>query len=532
MSAITQDEQLLSESFRVQVIKEIFGPENQARKARIKKMYDILKDKTKQYVLEQIKKEYQPTVVAEIENRTANISIARKITDKKSVVYKDGVIRSCEDEVTQMQIDKVVSLINLDSKMKKVNRFVEYFRNTAAFVRPYKCPMSQKYKYSVVPMMPVYDVIEDSENREIPRVYILSYVGRKPTMKYMPENMDGIHDVLDDGLIKRDGVDQIIADAPADQGADQEEFLIWWSNKFHFTTNKKGEIVSGPDIINPISRLPFVNLAKNQDGFFWAEGGDDLIDASILINLLLTDIYYIAKYQGMGIFYATGKGLPEEFNIGPRECISVKVEEGDPQPNIGFASSNPPIGDHMSMIEQYLAFLLSTNDLEPGTVSGSLSATNAESGIQEMIKRSDLQGDIEDQREIYRDAEPEIFNIIARWHNLYYQKGLLDQKFAKLGPIDEEQEIYIKFLSAQPFMSEKEKLEVLQVRRDLGIDSMIDTMIRDNPDLDKNDAQKKIIEILKEKIQMARMRMIEGVNNGIESDIQDADNSGEDEEQE
>jgi hypothetical protein len=298
-----------------------------------------------------------------------------------------------------------------------------------------------------------------------------------------------------------DGKDQVIADSPNDKSLE----YVWWGDKYHITFDSKGEIIpekSGDDLLNPIGRLPIVSLAKDRDGSFWALGGEDLVEGSILINTILTDIYYIAKMHGTGLFYLFGKGVPKNIKVGPNQGISLEVGEDDPTPTIGFANANPQLSDHKDLIEQYLAILLSTNDIEPGSVSGELNAASAASGIQEIIMKSEPVGSVENDQEIFKNAEPEIVKIARDWHNLYLQKGLLVERLAKLGKIDSA-EYSIKFGAIQQFINEKEKLEVIEKRLGLKLDDMIDALILDNPDLSRDEAKKLLEERERERVKSA-----------------------------
>lgn len=516
---------ILDEDFRLHVLKEINGDENLERKKEVKRKYDAYKDGTKQFVIERMNQELSPETFKEIEQRTANISILRKIIDKKAMVFKDGAIREASDEegseTFQNAIDFYVDELNHNTKMKKVNKYIELAKNCAYFISPYKDPKSDFFKIKSQVLLPyLYDVIEDAENPEIGRIYIFSYyssgVGVDRAAK---QNESGVRTGRVGGMNFRQGdmVDQVIADSPGDGGAGGMQH-IWWSNKYHFTTNDKGEIIAGKqaeDLSNPIGMLPIVNYATDQDGQFWALGGDDLIDGSILVNLLLTDMYFIAKLQGMGIFYVFGPDIPKSLKIGPSDAIIGTKKEGDPDTQIGFASSSPPLADHMQMIEQYVALLLSTNNLEPGTVRGELSAAGASSGIQELIRSAENMDDIEDQRELYRDNEPEIFDIIFAWHNELLDRGVLHPKNAEAQRVPEGS-FTLKFTAAERFMTDKDKLDIIQRRRELNLDSMIDSLMMDNPDLNREDAEKKLIQLFEEKLKVQRMKMINMVEEAKE----------------
>ena len=512
---MNNEDQILDIAFRKRVIDEIEGNENRKRKREALKRYEIYKDNVKKYVLEAMQNEStDKKIVEEIANRSANISFCRKIINKKAMVYKSGVVRTAglEDETF---IEKLVDITDFNTKMKKTNRYSELFKNATVEIMPYADPATNKYKYIIKVLPPyLYDVIEDEINPEVPRVYIKSYFSEEGASKYRTENMAGFREGGETINQKEgDGIDQIIADTPSDFGANNKLY-IWWSNKYHFTTDHKGFIVEGKqedDYANPIGVLPFYNFSKEQDGQFWAIGGDDIIEASVTLNILLTDLFYIAKYQGMGIGYLFGKGVPKNMKVGASSFISVDIDEGDPTPQIGFASSNPPIAAHLDMIERYVAFLLSTNNLEPGTVQGQMSAAGAASGIQEMVRKSENMDDITDQQEMYRDGEPVLFDILIKWHNLYYERGMLIDELQALGKIDEKLNIKPRFMEQQAFVTEQEKLDIIEKRKSLGLDSMIDSIIRDNPDLSREEAEERIKRILKEKLLETSKQMKEEI---------------------
>jgi len=245
-------------------------------------------------------------------------------------------------------------------------------------------------------------------------------------------------------------------------------------------------------------------------------GGDDIFDGAVGINLLMTDIYYIAKYQGMGIGYFFGKGVPQHMQVGPSSFISHEVKDGEPEPKIGFASSNPPIGDHMAMVSQKLEFLLSSNNLEPGSASGKLDTNSAGSGIQEIIKMSENLDDIQDQQEMYKDREPMLIKAAIKWYNWLFDKGLLDDEWKEIGKIDENQKISIQFGHPEPVLSELQKLEVIQKRMDIGLDNLEDAIKRDNPDMDRFMVKKKMdrMEVKKEEDRAKMTASLEAKSEG------------------
>ena len=518
------------------VIDAIEGEENKARKDEMKRRYDIYRDYTKKFVLEKYRQDQGQDAVNDVFHRTSNISFLRKIIDKKSMIYKEGARREVtnvpDPEKTQKQIDQVIDLLNWDSRMKKVNKWVELFRNTSAQIMPYKNFQTEKLRMKLNVYEPFkYDAIEDADNPEDARVYMFSYytkLDQSSSGQYAPQNESSIHPTRARQLPFREGDlrDQTIADAPDDFSTGNKEY-VWWSTNYHFTTSGSGEIIEGKqeeDLKNAIKQLNFVNFNKEQDGQFWAIGGEDLVDGAINLNVFLTDLFYITKFQGMGLFYFFGKGVPKNIKVGPAEVLTLDMEEGDPTPQVGFASANPPISEHMDNIIRYLIMLLTTNNLNPGDITADInSASSASSGIQEIIQRSDILEDLEDQQEMYRDKEPQLFRIYAKWHNKLLDKGVLDDDFAKIGKIDENLKVVVKFNPPRVILSEKEKLEIIDIRKELNLDTAVDSIIRDNPELTDVQAEEKLVKILEAKAMESRKKifsLIDEAKNGEQSNIQ------------
>jgi hypothetical protein len=484
---LVSDEQILSLEIRQQVIKEILGPENTQRKVDMLKRHEVYRDRTKKWVVDALRREaLQPQTIELMTNRAGNVSVCRKIINKLARSYMGGVNREAPDEASTAAIEELVRLMDWNAKMKKADRYRQLFKNCMIQVIPEYESLGQTCLTQRVLAPWQYDVIESGLNPEEPQVVILSELYNAKTSAPIREG---------------DGIDQTIADTPADDGIDQKHY-IWWTDKYHFTTDEKGQILAARspiDLLNPIQELPFANIAEDQDGHFWAQGGDDLIDGSVLINLLLTDMFAISRLQGYGQMVISGKNINENLTVGPHHAVILNQDVGDPDPKVYFASSNPPLDEWMKSIEQYVALMLSTNDLSPSSVSGSLSAQNFPSGIAMLIEQSEAQGNVEDKQRIFSDAEHELWEITQAWQNLYFDRKALSDEFMAVGKLNDAN-VTIKFNAAKPVVSEKEKLEALKLRKDLGINEMVDLILIDNPDMTRDQAEEKLKAIQEEKL--------------------------------
>jgi hypothetical protein len=487
------DDQLMDIYFRNQVIKEILANENVERRKSHLKRREIFKDQTAKWVIDRLKKEnLHEDTIKMMANRCANISILKKIIEKLARTYKGGVVRYTDEETTTSIVNEMARLLQLDQQQKKADKYLELHKNSMAYIYPEKCDEENKMKPKIRILAPwQYDVIEDNVDRERPRVLILS--------QYTEQN--------DFNVDSTDNVDNVIADAPDDSQMyyDDGRQFVWWSDKYHFTTNSGGEIIaalSPEGNLNPIQELPFVNYADDQDGEFWAQGGDDLVEGSILINLLMTDMFSIANAQGYGLPVITGSNLKSNLNWGPNRALLMNYDkENDAKPEVDIISANPPLDMWMRIIEQYVALLLSSNKLSPSSIATKLEGSTFPSGIAMLVEMSEATDDIQDKQTMFKNGERETFEILVKWQNLLLDLGVLDDDFAVLGKLPEDLAVNVKFNDIKPVTTEKEKLEVIKFRKELGLNEEIELLMMDNPDLTYDEAVEKLKRIKQEKLE-------------------------------
>lgn len=514
---IKNQQELLDEATRKKIIEEINGPENLARKAEAFRRYQCLKDQTKDYTLAQLKKQFDQSTIEEMEYAIANVSLVRKCIDKLAKVYSYGVNRviktgSKKDDKATAAVQALSKTLNLNTQMKQANKYLKLQRNCMVYVKP--CPTDAGWDIKVQPLSPfLYDVIEHYYDRTKPMAVILSdystsrvsYTINDAAIRSGEEKVNSRHG---------DGKDQAIADSPIDA---ESKGYVWWTDSYHFTTNENGEIISDREYNeNPIGELPMVNLAIDQDEQFWAVGGNDLVDGAILINSVLTHNQHIATTQGYGQFWMRGKNLPRNVKIGPSKAILMEHVEGEPQPDIGFASSNPPLDSLRGLVEQYIALLLTTNNLSTSSVSSQLTGgMSAPSGVALIIDKAESIEDVNEQREIFAQAEPMIWRKIAKFMEVLGSSMTLE---LKENPVDAElvSKMTTKYNEPPSIQSESEKLNNIKLRKELGINTLVDLILKDNSDMSNEEAEQKLAEILKEKIAMAMASKPEAVDGNEE----------------
>jgi len=511
MMMVTNEDELLKQEVRKQIIADIKGAENAARKAECKRRYDIYKDRTKEHVIEALRKEgLKEQTLAQMANRAGNISVCRKIVNKKARAYSSPVVRTVEgNPEATAAVSQLAQILLFNSTMRKADRCRELQRNGAIFLTPEPVagedtPERRKYMLKLKALSPwEYDVVEDPADREKPMAYVLSYYGAAGATQGQPstEQAAGVHTPKTLTLAPlSDGRDAKIADNPDDQGKGHVEEYIWWTRSYHFTTDASGEIIaakSPADNANPIGKLPCVNNADDQDGRFWAVGGDDIVDGAILVNKKITDMNYVAFLQGFGQWVFIGANLHKaEFKMGPNNAIMMEyaADKDEPPPSAQVLSASPPLDSWMRMVEQYIALLLTTNNLSSANVSGQLTASTFPSGIAMLIEQSESTDDITEKQLEYSHMERCLWSIAADWINLYRPTDNLCSEIAEIS-LPPNLVVSAKFLEAKPALSEAERLANIKARKDLGINEEVDLIMIDNPGMSREEAEKKLLAI-------------------------------------
>lgn len=528
---IKSQNELLDISVRAQIIEEIEGSEEQKRRDRAYMSQQCYRDQTRRFTIEELLNQFEQTTVNQMDYAISNISIVKKVIDKLARVYSYGVDRTIgEDKERTEALQKIASCLKMNTQMKLTNRMLKLHRNTALYIKPCPYEMGDEKYWSVKlqPLSPhLYSVIEDYYDRTRPMAYVLSnYEQRVKYRVSLEPSKEGRSYRTPQPNPIGDRKDQIIADTPEDQGAEtdkENKTYVWWTSKFHFTTNNKGAILDPEtgrilsdagtqDIENPIGELPFEDFAVDRDGTFWSYGGDDLIDGAILINALLSNLNHIAVTQGYGQMVMSGKNLPNNNLVGPDKVIKLEYEKDeDPVPTVQFLNANAPLGELQNGIEMYLALLLTTNNLSTTGISMQLQgSTTLPSGIALMIDKSESQEDVRDQQQVFLDKEPAILRKVNKWIQAIKEDPdkLLDPKLDDIAlPDDFEDELQVSFSSPQPIVTEGEHLENLKKRKELGISTMIDIIKRDQPGISDKQAEEKLKSIMEEKMQRAQSAM-------------------------
>lgn len=529
------ESEILDPAKRKLIIEEIEGRENLNRKYQAYKRYQCYKDKTSHYVVDLLLRQFDQDTVEEMRYALSNISIVKKVIDKLARVYSNGVVREISgDEEATKKLKTLEKRLDVNTAVKKANRFLKLEKNVDLFVKP--CPVYDvkggvKWTAKLEAYLPyLYDVVEDYYDRTKAICVILSdYQPPSTSLANMDGKRSPIAPAVDMSAVTN-GKDDTIADSAADQSQSDcnKKTYIFWSKNYHFTCDSSGNIIQDIENeknLNPLKVFNHINFSIDQDGAFWAEGGDDLIDGAILINALITHTMHVGTVQGYGQFYMTGENLPRSIKVGPTKAIIAEYKKDEQaKPEMGFLNANPQLDSLRGLIEMYIALYLTTNNLSTSGVSTQLSGGQAlPSGIALILDKAESLEDIQDQRQVFIDKEPDMWEAINQILSVYGDQHLVEELKGLELPKDFKNNLTIKFHDPSPIMSEAEKLGNMKLRQELGIDTIISLMMKDDPSLTEEQAEEKLKKLVEQKLKEKMLEQQAQQEMGIEYDSEETD---------
>lgn len=508
MLVMFKDEEILDIGFRLKMIKQINSAANKQRKADSEVRYQLFKDKTRPLLKKSLQAQgFLADTIKQMMARAANISIFKKIIKKKARAYVAGVERTIRkpdgsvDDAATKDIQAISDLMSVSQVFRKGDEFREMSKNAMIYCHPLAVandsvdPTLKVWSLTTrVLMAHQFDAIPDGQNREISRCIVLSdYEGGLQEIS-QDRGVDGYRDADGSGSN---------ATLPR---ADTQRY-VWWTALYHFTTDGNGEILGAfgrPDSKNLIGSLPFVGLFKDQDGEFWAEGGDDLVEGSILVNLLLTDTAGVLSAQGWGQPVLTeqqrsdGK-KPEEVTTGPHNLIRLAIDENGNAGSYELVSTDTKTESWLKLVEVYVALMLTTNNLSPRNISGKLDAASVASGIAKMIDEAESTEDITDSQSYFQKREQEFWVIVSKWLEVLRPTERLVEKLKVIKPFDGDK-VTTSYKMQGVVLSETERADLIKKKKEIGLTKFIELIKMEKPGFSDDEAKKYLMEVIAERL--------------------------------
>lgn len=351
----------------------------------------------------------QPYEIAR--QRIPPINVLKRIIDKKSKIYNQGVVRKVvgSDSKTDSDILKYyVKVMKFNRAMQTANRYFNQFKN--CLIQPYLAsPESEgdhfKPALRIIPSDRFIPFSDLKDERERPTGYILiigpAIVNQKETMVYM--------------------------------AVDKNEYCYFTENKEIVTAHYMP--ATNPQGKNELKRLPYVYMNRDEKCILPTQDSDT-INMTVLIPLLLTDINFAHMFQSFSIIY-TLNVKDGNLKFAPNAIWSFQSEPGsDQKPEVGTITPSADINGGLNLVANQFALWLNTLGIKPGEV-GEINGSNFSSGIAKMLDEMDTSEDRKDQIPFFSDAEADLWNLILHYmHPAWQNKIEMKGQFSKSASVE------------------------------------------------------------------------------------------------
>ena len=477
------EEKLLNLNYRQQLIDEIKGSENNDRMEQSLRDCDVFKGNIHPYVKQELLDRFPDEVVREIPI-VSSVNILKKTAVSKAGLYRDEpkrVFTNLNDSQTEA-VRLVYKDMRVNAKMLESNRFFEVQKQNHIQIIPKNGKLFMRTLKSHQ-----INVVPSDINPEEGEIYILSsYDKADSTIK------------VDNG----DGQNQKIGDED-DYMTAKERFVVW-SKSYHFVMDGFGQILT-ESIDNPIAPIiPIVEVSRDKDFTYWQDGASEISDFTVFFNSSLSMLQQISEMQGFAQAYlkAPKDLMPSYISIGPNRILKLvtdpEMDQNGSSVEFGYANPQSDVGASQAYLESLLAMFLSSQGLETSSISGKTDSNkNFSSGVERLLSMIDKFEASKDVMDIYKTVEESIWKVVKAWLNL--NADILDRKY-QTTEIPETAELIISYEKPESITTEKEKIDVIEKKIDLGLMSRTDA-IMELDSIGEADAKEKISRIDSEETQ-------------------------------
>lgn len=458
-------------NLRKSIIEEIKSYNNQVQKKDSLKQFEIFRGRIYPYVLEYLQSLLSENSVREMPVISA-LNILKRVIKQSATLYQEAPTRTfvnlSDDQIKVLT--QVYEDMQIDQKMAKANEYYKIQDQTHLQV------LLENQKLHLRCLMRHHiDVVPDEMNSEFADAYIVTGFDRSMYSPRLSESEDSMN--------------QLIAD-PEDYKEQAKKYALW-SNDYNFVMNEQGGIISGPDVVNPIGLMPFVDICNYKDFEYFNRLDMSVTDFTVQLNGAMSDLGQIVRMQGFAQAYLKGPEdlIPQNIVIGPAYVLKLPIDKNNPtETEFGFASPNSDLAGSINYIETLISTFLSSVGIDPKTISGKAESKSYSSGIERLLANLERFEATRADQEAFINGEKKLFKIICRYLNTYAGSDALKYKIAA---IDEENaDIEISFKKPEMIQTDEEKLRSIREKLELQLMTQVEAIA-----LDRNISEEAAVEV-------------------------------------
>jgi hypothetical protein len=268
-------------------------------------------------------------------------------------------------------------------------------------------------------------------------------------------------------------------------GQDTTQY-VHWDSESHFVFDKAGVYSdptndsSNPDKLNPYGIIPFAWMRDSLAvGSFFGEMDETLVNAQETLNVLLTACNQLAKFQGFSQPVMTGIDLKTPIVVDPSRPIRIPPTSRDEnEGRFEFVTPGSKIQDLLDAANQLIDRTLARHGISIQALKDGGKVLSGESQRVANVR-------LDRRRE---DCVPLANMCLQQWWRIVVAINNAHNMGAQVPP---DAVLVVDF--PEPHYGEDAAAALTndKARIDLGLVSPVDLIMRDNPDLDKEQATAK-----------------------------------------
>lgn len=441
--------------------------------------------------------------------RIGDISIVKKINDKQAKSYKNQPIRLANTDKETQELNTIYKDFKFHRGLREFDSIYNLHKYACLWLT-WQNPEERDEEegaYILHALHPYeFDLVRDQVSGE-PIVFIMNY----------PDITVTRH------AGRSDGQEQTISESQSDTSAVTRVYRMWTKDSFVKVQIKKARghgneskelmsVVFEEVKDNPIGMLPIVYLQR--DSAIDYPITSNIAKQSIDWNVSFSDLKTAAATQGHGqlvVKHAMGMKM-KDMHMGQHTAITLPqpTKPDSPQTDANYINANPDLVGQLEVLKFDIANILDDQGVKAkGTIEGG--PERFASGFDRLIAEADVQDVVEDNQSIYsQELEPGLFYVLKA-----YEEAMNKPTFSGT----EDIEVY--FQKPKVLISDKETLENIQKREELGLILPHEKHMIMNPNLSDEEAMRR-----EEEIRAYQMKKMEEMGMLIGSE-EDTDEEGE-----
>lgn len=453
-----------------QIINDINTPQNIERKKYISDSHRILDGSLEHFVQDRINCLFKETGKF---FRISDTSVTKKVINTKAQAYKNPPIRKLTSESEDDFYKQVSEDGGLNKAMWMFDRTFNLDYQSCLWV----------------------DLVDQDSNKFIFRNLDQSKFDRVFNSKTGETDVFIIstpHDVIRE-TIHGDSYLSLIQDEPED--ADELEFYAMWTKENHVVAGvriRNGRVqkiqlmpISGnEDMINPIGVIPAVFLQRGDE--FSVPERNPLPNNDVEINACKSVMLTGCDIQSLGklvIKYPESQSFPKTVLDSPFSYLGLPQIQDQPSTDAEYINPNSSIDKFQEVINDYERSMLEENEINAQAV-GNASFT---SGMDRALAMKSVTDCIEKNQMLYAKVENDVYSIVKAFMTSMNSNELKS---------DNLRVIYRK---DKPLMTDKEVLENIKMKLEMGIIESWEKHIIVDPNLTEAEAREREAKIQAEK---------------------------------